>query len=81
MSERFEAPGRTVGSVEDWRDMLDGAAGTMRVEAFMAEHGLDEVAVGDALREYRSECGWSPYAGRDTVEADFLNWYRWERVG
>jgi len=52
----------------------------MPVEAFMLEEHLTKAQVGEVLREYRSAGGWSPYQGRDRVHADFLSWYRWERL-
>lgn len=55
---------------------------SMTVAAFMAEHDLTRVDVGEVLREYRSETGWSAFelGARDVLDSEFLNWHRWERL-
>lgn len=53
---------------------------TVAVDVFMGNHNLDSVGMREALREFRSEGGYSPYEDRDILSTDFLNWFRWERL-
>lgn len=56
---------------------------SMLVDAFMGAHDLTEQQVREVFREYRSECDLSPfvYDACDLLDSEFLNWFRWERLG
>lgn len=60
----------------------DEPPAAMGVEAFMAEHRISRSDMGELLREYRSESGWSAFSfgDRDLLDSEFLNWAKWERL-
>lgn len=55
---------------------------TMAVEAFIVDQNITRGDLAELLREYRSETGMSPFewGERDTLDDQFLNWHRWERL-
>lgn len=54
---------------------------TVMVTDFQLEHLLDDTALREVLTSYRSETGWSPWGMEvGQLEADFLSWYRWEKL-
>lgn len=55
-------------------------------EVFMVVERIDRVALGEALREYRSmdlsyvhDSPWEDDT-LNVLTTDFINWYRWERL-
>lgn len=53
-----------------------------RVLVFQLDRGLSDKDLRDALREYRSETGYSSWDQLDAgvLDVDFTNWFRWERL-
>lgn len=62
--------------------MPEPPAATVSVEAFLIDQNITRAELGELLREYRSETGMSPFewGERDTLDDQFLNWHRWERL-
>jgi len=55
---------------------------TVTVFEFRMAHCLSETDLRDALREYRSETGVSPFewGELDVLDDGFVNWWKWERL-
>lgn len=79
-----DEPGAGRGATIDriFIDEAVPAAAEMSIEAFLIDQNITRAALGEMLREYRSETGYTPfeYGDRDVLASDFLNWHRWERL-
>ena len=76
---RFSIHDEPAGS--PW-DPPTAEAASMAVEAFLVDQNITRGELAELLREYRSETGMSPFewGERDTLDDQFLNWHRWERL-
>lgn len=66
--------------IHDTDDDDDDSA--RRVLVFQLDRGLSDAGLKEALREYRSETGYSPWEFDEVgvLDVDFTNWFRWERL-
>lgn len=80
---RFGIHDEPAPAVESPWDPPAAPAATVSAEAFLIDHNLTRAELSELLREYRSETGWSAFemCERDSLDSDFLNWHRWERLG
>lgn len=71
--------------MDEWKGTLDVPDTETDPYIFMTTNGIDKASFRDALIEYRNlDTGYvaSPWAMDEigVLSADFINWYRWERL-